>query len=93
VETPHNAPKPAPELVPDEDQSDEFQTVMGWSLAGLCGLALLLGVGPGIEQVNSPEPWLGLPAIYAWAAFWAGGLCLTLIFAFWFVWPSEDDPW
>ena len=71
----------------------------GAALAALFALALLMGPGPGIYLVN-PDPSdsdaarfiLGVPIVYAWAAFWFGVQALVILLAYRLLWrdPEKD---
>lgn len=73
---------------------------LGWGLAGLFVLALVMGPGPGLYLVN-PDPndpesvrtMLGLPIIYAWGLVWFAVQAFVLIVAYFTVWRDDgvDD--
>ena len=51
---------------------------------------MLMGPGPGILLVNSPEPLWGLPRIYAWGLVWYVVQVIVVVAAFLFVWRRDD---
>ncbi len=53
-------------------------------------LALLMGPGPGVGLVNSPEPIFGYPRIYVWGLLWYVVEVAVVVLAYLFVWPSDD---
>ena len=46
----------------------------------------IMGAGPGVLLVNTPEPWLGLPSLCTWGLFWYSIQALTAVSAYLFVW-------
>ena len=64
---------------------------LGWILAGLFALAMIMGTGPGVELVNDPSGRVfGLPVVYVWGLLWYGvqmGCVLTAYFKVW----SRDE--
>lgn len=54
-------------------------------------VALVMGPGPGVELVNTPEPLFGIPRIYAWGLLWYVVEAAVVVAAYWLVWPSDDD--
>lgn len=65
--------------------------LFGFILAIIFLLALFMGAGPGVELVNTPEPWFGLPSIYTWGLLWYVVQLAVVLLAFFFVWPKADD--
>ena len=33
-------------------------------------IAMIMGVGPGVQLVNRPESVMGLPLLYVWGLLW-----------------------
>ena len=65
---------------------------LGWVLAAIFALALLMGPGPGLELVNRPQAVFGIPAIYAWGLLWYVVEVGVVIVAYFFLWTREDAP-
>lgn len=71
--------------------SDNSRHSLGWALALLFALAMIMGAGPGMELINKPEPLFGLPALYVWGLAWYGVQVFVVVAAFLFVWRDEED--
>ena len=63
---------------------------LGWILAIVFGIALLMGPGPGLELVNRPQAILGVPAIYAWGLLWYVVEVGVVVVAYFFLWSRDD---
>jgi hypothetical protein len=63
----------------------------GTVLAIVFAAALLMGPGPGILLVNTPQPIFGLPAIYLWGLFWYAVEVGVVVLAYFFVWSDDED--
>lgn len=57
-------------------------------------LALVLGPGPGAELIDgtadSPNIWLGVPALYLWVVFWFLVMAACIVTAAFTVWKDTD---
>ena len=71
------------------DQSRRHRT--GVLLALVFVAALIMGPGPGILLVNTPEPILGLPAIYVWGLVWYVVEVAVVVAAYLWVWRDDDE--
>ena len=67
-----------------------------WILGILFGVAIVMGPGPGIYLIN-PDPegstsrlFLGLPIVYAWAAFWFLCQAVAVVLAYRMLWKEEE---
>lgn len=70
--------------------------LLGPALVAVFLVALVLGAGPGIWLVNSPEQVsLGagfrLPRIYAWGLLWYLVEATCVLLAYFLVWRSPDE--
>lgn len=63
---------------------------LGVVLTVVFTVALLMGPGPGVMLVNSPEPLLGFPRIYVWGLFWYAVEVIVVLVAYLFVWTEKD---
>jgi len=66
---------------------------LGWILAAVFAMAMILGAGPGIllEFVNQPTTWFGLPRLYVWGMFWCAVEMAVVVLAYLFVWTTNDE--
>lgn len=64
---------------------------LGWLLAAIFALAMILGAGPGILFVNQPATWFGLPRLYVWGIFWCAVEIAVVVAAYLFVWKTNDE--
>ncbi|MEQ8790333.1 MAG: hypothetical protein RIC55_28825 [Pirellulaceae bacterium] len=71
--------------------SPSARKTLGWILAAVFALAMIMGPGPGMYLVNTPTPVLGIPAIYAWGLLWYVVEVGVVVVAYFFVWPRDDD--
>ena len=72
-------------------QNIDTRTKLGWILAAVFALAMILGAGPGILLVNQPATWFGLPRLYVWGMFWCAVEIAVVIAAYLFVWQTKDE--
>ncbi len=64
---------------------------LGWILAAVFALAMVMGAGPGILLVNQPTTWFGLPRLYVWGMFWCAVEVVVVMAAYLFVWQTHDE--
>ena len=64
---------------------------LGWVLAIIFVVALLMGPGPGLLLVNKPEPTFGLPTLYVWGLLWYVVEVTVVVLAYFFVWSRSVD--
>ncbi len=69
----------------------ETRLRLGWILAAIFALAMILGAGPGVLLVNQPATWFGLPRLYVWGMFWCAVEIAVVVAAYLFVWKSGDE--
>jgi hypothetical protein len=60
-------------------------------LAAVFVLSMIMGAGPGVLLVNTPQPWLGLPSLCTWGLFWYSIQAITAVAAYLFVWRDPQD--
>ena len=60
-------------------------------LAAVFVLSMIMGAGPGVLLVNTPQPWLGLPSLCTWGLIWYSVQAITAICAYLFVWRDSQD--
>lgn len=63
---------------------------LGWILAAIFGLAMLLGPGPGMLLINEPRSFLGIPQLYAWGLLWYVVEVAVVVAAYLWVWPRQQ---
>lgn len=68
----------------------EARKKLGWILAIIFGIALLMGPGPGLLLVNSPKAIFGIPALYAWGLLWFVVEVGVVAAAYLFVWDKSE---
>ena len=81
---------------PGSPGSPGFRRVLGWILAVVFLLALILGAGPGILLVNGGGTVhvfgdLELPSLYAWGILWYLVEAVCIILASVHVWREPDE--
>ncbi|MDF1859015.1 MAG: hypothetical protein P1U87_02305 [Verrucomicrobiales bacterium] len=60
-------------------------------------LAIVMGPGPGIYFINpgsdetTPRLLLGMPIVYAWAAFWFGVQAIVVLLSYLFLWRDSKS--
>ncbi len=59
-------------------------------LAAVFVLSMIMGAGPGVLLVNTPEPWLGLPSVCTWGLFWYSVQAVVAVCAYLFVWRDPQ---
>jgi len=64
---------------------------LGWLLATVFGVAMLLGAGPGVLLVNEPGTWFGFPRLYVWGMFWCAVEVAVVVAAYLLVWTADDE--
>ncbi len=64
---------------------------LGWILAAVFAVAMLLGAGPGILLVNQPSTWFGLPRLYVWGMLWCTVEIIVVVTAYLLVWQTNDE--
>lgn len=64
--------------------------ILGWILAIIFAVALLMGPGPGLLLVNTSEAIFGLPALYAWGLLWYVVEVGVVVAAYLFVWDKNE---
>ncbi len=64
---------------------------LGVVLSIVFAVALLMGPGPGVMLVNTPEPVFGFPVIYVWGLLWYVVEVAVVIAAYLYVWSDESD--
>jgi len=64
---------------------------LGWILAVIFVVSMIMATGPGVLLVNRPVMVLGLPVLYVWAIAWYFVQAAVVIAAYWFVWRSPDE--
>lgn len=69
----------------------EARRKLGWFLAVVFVIALLMGPGPGMLLVNEAKSFHGIPALYAWGLLWYGVEVTVVVAAFFFVWTDARD--
>ncbi len=75
-----------------------FRRRLGRALFAIFGLALVMGPGPGILLIN-PDPldpearrfFLGMPIVYAWAAFWLTVQSACIVVAWNWLWRTKEE--
>ena len=60
-------------------------------LAAVFVLSMIMGAGPGVLLVNTPEPWLGLPSLCTWGLIWYSVQAIVAVSAYLFVWRDPPD--
>lgn len=68
----------------------EARKKLGWILAIIFAVALLMGPGPGLLLVNQPKAILGLPALYVWGLLWFVVEVGVVVAAYLFVWDKSE---
>lgn len=71
---------------------------LGRALFATFVLALVMGPGPGVLLVN-PDPldpearrfFLGMPIVYAWAAFWLAVQAGCVVAAWRWIWRADEE--
>lgn len=55
-------------------------------------VAMVMGPGPGVLLVNSPDPvpLVHLPPIYAWGLFWYAVQATVVVLAYWKLWRTDE---
>lgn len=61
------------------------------ALSAVFILALVMAVGPGIQLVNRPVPFLGLPLVYAWGLLWYVVQVGVVLLLYFFVWTDDAE--
>lgn len=65
---------------------------LGWIVAGVFAVAMLMGTGPGVLLVNNPDVrWFGLPVIYVWGLLWYAVQIGCVVTAYFKLWPDEEE--
>jgi hypothetical protein len=71
---------------------------LGWAVAAVFIVAMVMGSGPGLYLVNpdlaDPEARftvLGLPTIYAWGLLWYAVQLAAVLLAYFKVWTGGDE--
>ena len=62
---------------------------LGWVLASLFALAMIMATGPGVLLVNRPVMLFGMPLIYLWAVLWYLVIAVVVLAAYCFVWRAD----
>lgn len=78
-------------IEPPSAGSSERRQRMKWLSWGLMLMALIIGCGPGLLLVNSPEPFLGWPRLFVWGAVWYFVQVAGVLVAYRFVWTDTDS--
>jgi len=60
-------------------------------LAVIFILSMIMGAGPGVLLVNTPEPWFGLPSLCTWGLIWYAVQAMVAVCAYLFVWRDPED--
>lgn len=68
------------------------RTRWAWGLTIAFVVALLMGPGPGTMLVNTAEPFLGVPTLYAWGMLWYLVEVAVVVLAYFFVWRFDEEP-
>lgn len=76
----------------------ESRRRLGRALFAIFALALVMGPGPGILLIN-PDPldpearrfFLGMPIVYAWAAFWLIVMAGCIVIAWRWIWRANEE--
>lgn len=71
--------------------SSDSRLTLGWILASVFALAMVLGAGPGVLLVNQPATWFGLPRLYVWGMFWCAVEIAVVVAAYFLVWTTNDE--
>ena len=60
-------------------------------LAAVFVLSMIMGAGPGVLLVNTPQPWLGLPSLCTWGLIWYSVQAIVAVCAYLFVWRDPEE--
>lgn len=60
-------------------------------LAAIFVLSMIMGAGPGVLLVNTPQPWFGLPSLCTWGLIWYAVQATVAISAYLFVWRDPQN--
>ncbi len=60
-------------------------------LAALFIVSMIMGAGPGVLLVNTPEPWFGLPSLCTWGLIWYAVQAIVAVAAYLFVWRDPQE--
>lgn len=74
-----------------QDAPPKNRRKIGAVLAALFVFALIMGPGPGVMLVNTPKPFLGVPAIYLWGLLWYVVEVVIVVLAYKLVWTDGDE--
>ena len=68
----------------------EARKKLGWILAIVFAIALLMGPGPGLLLINQPKALFGLPALYVWGLIWFVVEVGVVVLLYLFVWSKDE---
>ncbi len=71
--------------------TDTNRKRLGWTLAGLFIIAMLMATGPGVLLVNRPTQVFGAPLLYAWAILWYFVEAGVVVAAYLLVWRTPAE--
>jgi len=52
-------------------------------------IAMIMGVGPGVQLVNRPESVMGLPLLYVWGLLWYAVHIVIVTTAYLYLWRRD----
>ena len=52
-------------------------------------IAMIMGVGPGVQLVNRPESVMGLPLLYVWGLLWYVVHIVIVTTAYLYLWRRD----
>ena len=64
---------------------------MAWLSSLMMTAALVIGCGPGLLLVNTPEPTLGWPTLFVWGVVWYFVEVGAVLVAYRYVWDAGDE--
>lgn len=64
---------------------------MAWLSSIMILAALVIGCGPGLLLVNTPEPILGWPTLFVWGVLWYFVEVGAVLIAYRYVWDAGED--
>ena len=71
--------------------TDQNRRRLGWIIAAVFALAMIMGTGPGVMLVNNPEKqWFNLPVIYVWGLCWYAVQLVCVVTVYAKVWTDDE---
>ncbi len=68
----------------------ESRKRLGLVLAAVFALSMIMGTGPGVLLVNTPQPWLGLPSVCTWGILWYLVQAAVAVLAYLYLWRDSN---